>query len=224
MSKRILIGAALALAAGLAVATSAVADVHVADFEDQVFDPAMLPYTYNTIANNWNEQGLHFEGGQFYFVPAVNDLALPAVHNSTFLEGAIETAVISRAYGGLFDLLSLDLALGSWNLGSLDTVVITGQGACAPTCQATVQVDDRAFTHFDLTGFTGLTSFTVGMPQYRDGNGDLQWDTGYLAFDNITFQTKGGIPEPAEWLLLLGGLTACGVMLRRARQLAVVEA
>jgi hypothetical protein len=185
----------------------------------------MLPHTYNTIANNWNEQGLHFEGGQYYFVPAVNDQALPVVHNSTFLEGALETAVISRPNGALFDLLSLDLALGSWNIGDLDSVVIAGQGACAPTCQTTAQIDDQGFTHFDLTGFTGLTSFTVGMPKYLDGNGDLQWDTGYLAFDNITVQTTGlSIPEPAEWLLMLGGLGACGYMLRRARQLAAVEA
>lgn len=48
----------------------------------------------------------------------------------------------------------------------------------------------------------------------------------YVGFDNIRFNgtgfdTNGGVPEPAVWTMLLLGFATAGLMLRRARQLAL---
>lgn len=215
MSKRFLAGMMTALAVGLACASGAAASpVVVVDFDDEVF-ASPLDSALNTYPNTYVSHGLRFDGFQLFTHPKENVGALPFAYTSTTLDAAIEPVVISRVDGGLFDLLRLDLALGLFNTGSLDSVTITGAGACAPLCTTTVDVNDRGFTRFDLTGFTNLSSVTVGVPQFQG-----QADGGYLSFDN----TKFAVPEPGVWMMLLGGLLGSGYMLRRARQLAAVEA
>ncbi len=224
MLKRFVTGAVLALAAGLCATAATAAVTHVVDFEDQVFNAGLFPDTFNTKSNQFTEQGLRFGGEQFYFMPAGNpSVTSPASFASTFMEEGLEPVVFGRPNGAAFDLLSLDLALGMFNLDALDSVTITGAGACAPACVTTISVGNGGFSHFDLTGFTGLTSVTVGMPVRNQAGSPA--DNGYLAFDNITFATRGtNVPEPGVWLLMIGGLLASGYMLRRARQLAAVEA
>ena len=218
MLKRVLCGTAVALAAALLCAGAALADAPVVTFEDQVFDAANFPNTFNAAANAFDEQGLHFEGLEFFFWPGANPAGAPFAH-STFMETAGEPVTISRTGGGTFDLNSLELALTFFNLSPVDSVTLTGVGACAPACTTTLTVNDQGFTRYDLTGFTGLSALHVSLPTFVDAGG-VETETGYLAFDNL----NGPIPEPAEWLLMIGGLAASALMLRRARQLAAVDA
>jgi len=121
MSKRFLTSAALA-AASLALAQAAHAGV--VTFDDRVFvDPSDL----QAEANHFDEQGLHFEGYEFFFVASNNpDVVLPTGDNSTFMETGLEAVAISRTGGEAFDFLSIALGLGAYNLGASDNVLVTG--------------------------------------------------------------------------------------------------
>jgi len=209
MSKRILTSVAAA-AASLAVAQTAQAGV--VDFEDRIFvDPSNL----QTEANHFDEQGLHFEGLQFFFIPAGNpDVILPTAYSSTFMETALEPVVISRTGGGVFDFLSIALGLGDFNAGASDNVLVTGTKAnCVTDCTVTANLTvTNAFQTFSLAGFAGLSSVSFGMPT---SGGDA--DSGYLAFDNLSTRAPGEVPEPATWAMMLLGFGALGAVMRRRR-------
>jgi len=205
--------ASLTAAASLALAGAARAGV--VTFDDRVFVP---PSDLQTEANHFDEQGLHFEGLQFYFVAFGNpDVTLPTGADSTFMETAVEPVVISRTGGEAFDFLSIALGLGDFNQGVSDKVLVTGLKAnCALDCTVIANLTvTNAFQTFSLTGFSGLSSITFGMP--TDG-GDA--DTGYLAFDNLSTHAPGEVPEPATWGLMLLGFGALGATMRRRRALA----
>src|SRR6185437_1243128 len=113
--------------------------------------------------------------------------------------------------GNIFDLLSLDLAAGVWTEVG-DTTQVTGNLHSGGTLTTTIELDEPFATHalnwLDLDS----VSFSTPIPS-----------NAYIAYDNIVIRGQG-VPEPAAWALMLGGLIASGYMLRRARQLAAVEA
>lgn len=222
MFKRAFAAVAVALAS-LALAQAAQAGV--VNFEDRVFGN---PDSYQTEANNFTEQGLNFGGLQFYFIPKNNpDVSFPAGYGSTFMETAIEPVVVSLAGGGAFDLLSLDLGLGDYNQSNSDTVAVTGTRAnCATDCTVSaVLTVTNNFQSFALTGFTDLSSISFGAQQFSNPLAAFppqQQDTGYLAFDNLTYAATGAAPEPAAWGLMMLGFGVVGSLMRGRRRAAAV--
>jgi PEP-CTERM motif len=225
MSVRKFTAAAVALAS-LALAQAAQAGT--VNFEDRVFADHD---TYQTEANSFTEQGLNFGGLQFYFIPSDNPaVTFPTNYSSTFMETAIEPVTMSLVGGGAFNLLSLDLGLGQYNQGSSDSVTISGTKAnCSANCAvSTMLTVTDAFQSFSLAGFTGLSSISVGAQQFSNPGALFppQADSGYLAFDDISYTAVGApVPEPAAWALMIVGLGAAGGLIRgRRRALALAAA
>lgn len=210
----------MALSAAFGVAAAAHAGVVTVDFEDRV----IAPDSYQTAANGFTEQGLSFSGMQFYFIPAGNpDVTFPTGYSSTFMETAIEPVTISLAGGGAFDFTSIDLGLGDYNTGSVDSVLVTGLKAnCSSNCTVTTTLDvGESFTTFAaaaFAGFTGLSQISFGAQQTTVQGFPPQADTGYLAFDNIDVSPLAA-PEPSTWALMIAGFGGMGAMVRRRRRL-----
>ena len=219
--KRVLSCALLALAAAFGLSAAAHAGAVTVDFEDRV----IAQDSYQTAANSFTEQGLTFSGMQFYFVPAGNPgVSFPTGYSSTFMETAIEPVTIALAGGGAFDFTSIDLGLGAFNTGGVDSLLVTGTKAnCSSGCTVTATLDvGQGFTTFGadaLAGFTGLSQIAFGTQQTTSRGFPPQADSGYLAFDNISVSpvSAGGVPEPGAWALMILGFGAAGAALRRRR-------
>ena len=220
MLKRFATGAAMALTASLCLAQGARAGV--VDFNHHTI--------FDTAPDSFDEQGLHFDGFQMFFIQAGNKVVKqPLGFDSAFLEAAIEPVFISLTDGGAFDFESLKLGVGDFNHGTLDTVTLTGTKAgCSMDCTIStdLQVGTR-FQSFTLDGFTGLSSLSIG-PLMTLGAGDLKVaDRGFLAFDDLSVAAPGvggPIPEPAAWMLMILGFGGVGAAARRRRGQALQAA
>lgn len=95
----------------------------------------------------------------------------------------------------------LDFSINGSSIGSLTPPTTTGQWT-----QFYVQWNSGANTSADIA--------LVNQNTVRDGND--------FALDDIAFGTTnpGGVPEPASWSLMIGGLGLTGALLRRRRALA----
>lgn len=222
MLKRALTGAVAGLAASLSLATAVRADV--VTFDDRTFPG---PDTYLTEANHFDEQGLHFEGMQFYFIPAGNpDVSFPTGYASTFMETAQEPVVVSLTGGGVFSFLSLSLGLGDFNMGDADAVSVVGTKAnCSQDCTvSTTLTVTSVFQTYALTGFNGLSQISFGQQQLAAQLFPPGPDSGYLAFDDLSVAAGNGgaIPEPAAWSLMIVGFAGVGAMIRRGRRSAAL--
>lgn len=218
MSKGLLTCALVGLAASLSLATAVRADV--VTFDDRIFSD---PNTYQTEANQFDEQGLRFQGMQFYFIPAGNPVVVfPTGYASTFMETAQEPVIVSLTGGGAFDFLSLSLGLGDFNTGGADTVSVEGLKAnCSQNCTvSTTLTVSGVFQTFALSGFTGLSQISFGQQQLAAQLFPPGPDSGYLAFDNLAFTAAAGaaVPEPAAWALMIAGFAGAGAMIRRRRR------
>lgn len=214
MLKRLTTGAVVGLAISLSLAQRVQAGVVNFNSHTDV----------GTAANRFDEQGLHFEGFQFFFIQAGNPVAVqPLGYDSVFLETALEPLVISLTAGGAFDFQSLRLGLGDFNLGTLDIVTLTGTKAgCVTGCTVSADLQvGPGFKSFTLDGFTGLSSLSIGQQMTLDANGLPMSDIGFLAFDDLSVAAPGvgePVPEPAAWSLMIAGFVGVGAMIRHRRR------
>jgi hypothetical protein len=207
--------AALLAVTALAAACAGPASAGVVNFNGHTVTEAL--------SNDFTEGGLHFFGGQSYFVPP-GDANFPAA--STFLETASEPLIVTLTAGGDFDLVSVKLGLDAFNTTpTFDFVTVTGtKGAgCSVDCTVTANLQvGYGFASYALAGFTGLSSVSFGMQQMLNSDSQLVADSGYLAFDDFAYLAPGdmAIPEPATWAMLLLGFFGTGALLRGARRKA----
>ena len=145
-----------------------------------------------------------------FYSPA-NPGDFPITPPSTVMAVGYSDTTVTRDDGSVFDLLGLDLAAGPYTTVG-DTTLVTGLLHGGGTVTQTITLG-TLFTRYNL-GWTGLDSVVFSAPQTNNG---------YVAFDNFTVDGVG-VPEPAAWALMIVGLMGCGYMLRRAHQLAAVEA
>jgi len=205
MLKRILTGAAMALATGLCLA--APAQARVVNFSD------VSGFTCD-VGPPVTHQGLSFDMSWYrcYYGPGdAADFPTPLT-SEVMAVGYVDTS-FSAADGGVFDLHSMDLAFGPFDHEGLlsDTTTITGYLDGGGTVSTTLTVG-YGFERYHLD-WQGLTSVNVS---------GLSQGVEYLAFDNIVYgePTGSAVPDAATWLTMLLGFGVSGVMLRRARQLA----
>jgi hypothetical protein len=253
MRRHFSIGASFALAAALCVAQAARADV-------ATFDDIAFPGSYGQFVLNLYDGGLRFQEENLnLFTKGLSPL--PTGQSSTYLtSGSIahdENLTITSytgtttadgvtqgadfQTGGDFNLWYLKIGLAFGNVGPDDTVTISGVSApgCTVDCNPTITLglDDLppVTSHFQLitlTGFTDLTSVTIGRPT---DNGVV--DAGWLAFDDVVStpfvaDTGNGdnnprpdapspvpdaVPEPSAWALMILGFGGVGALLRRRR-------
>lgn len=157
-----------------------------------------------------NESGSNSSGGlnytigfaDCYYSPA-NPADFPTPPPSTVMASGYGDTVFTRPGGAVFSLNKVDLAFGPFNHNGLpsDTTTVTGTLQGGGTVSTVLDVG-YGFRTYQLN-WTGLTSVTFGQ---------LANASEYLAFDNIVYN---GVPEPASWMLLLGGFGLAGTVMRR---------
>jgi hypothetical protein len=100
--------------------------------------------------------------------------------------------------------------------------VVGTKANCAQDCTvSTTLMVTNVFQTFTLSGFTGLSQVSFGQQQVAAEIFPSGPDSGYLAFDNLSFATGGGaVPEPAAWILMIAGFAGAGAMIRRSRRAA----
>ena len=221
MFRRLLTNAAAALAIGLGVTTAA--DAAVINFNSDT--------TY-TAATWISEGGMTFSGYELYLIPPDWALANPSTYNSPLTSPILATwlapMTMSLTSGAAFDLQSIDMGLGWWNLPGGDTETITGTRAnCVDdgtgncTVTQTFNVGYTFQTYALSADFTGLSSVTFGaMTTQVNEYGPY---SGWIGYDNINFSSPGEIgepiPEPAAWSLMILGFGALGGLLRGRRRM-----
>jgi hypothetical protein len=205
MFKRFLTGAVLALAAGLATSAAAEVGLHTVTFNKHT--------SFTCAPGTTSDSGLDFTGGWMSCFYTPGDPAdFPFTLTSPVLGVGYADFTMSLTAGSVFDLLGLDLAAGRYTAPD-DTTVVTGHFHDGTDITQTLTLT-QPFTTYNLD-WKDLDSVHFTQPQGPD--------SGYVTFDNIRVfgdLPNVGVPEPGEWVLLVGGLMACGYMLRRARQLA----
>ncbi|HEY0438311.1 MAG TPA: PEP-CTERM sorting domain-containing protein [Phenylobacterium sp.] len=208
--KRFLTGAALALAAGLCLGAPARATV--VTFGTHGFSCGVgAPVSH---------QGLSFDMSWYrcYYSPT-EPADFPTTLTSSVLATGFVDTLITTGAGVAFDLNAVDLALGPIGDGGNprpdDATDIT---------TLTANFQDGSSQDIDLTVAYGFRTYQLGLKDLTSVNfSSLHTYSDYLAFDNIDYTALGAnpVPEPAVWLTVLLGFSACGFMLRRARELAL---
>jgi hypothetical protein len=237
MSKRILTGALVGLAASLGLSTAVRAAV--VNFNDIT--------TEMVFSDSWDHSGLSFSGYQFWLLPPDflmdNPSTFPTHVDSTVMATWIEPMVMTMTGGQTFDFNSVATGLGWYNLHPLDdpqfpnwtdTETVTGHraGCVGPFAECNVatsfQVGYQMQNHV-LEGFTGLDAVTFGTmtPQVTtDLDGNPFPYTGFIGFDDLNVTAPGfvgdPVPEPASWGLMIAGFAGAGALLRRSRRQAAL--
>ena len=125
---------------------------------------------------------------------------------SGYYYGSIE---IERVDSTPFTLTSIDV--GEFNPGdNLASVTITGTLSAGGTVTQTLSVNPtQTFETNTLTGFSSVTSVTLF------GNAAPSGEV-WFQIDNVAFSDAASAPEPASYLLLLGGVAILALMRRHA--------
>jgi hypothetical protein len=110
--------------------------------------------------------------------------------------------------GGLFSVVSLDLATSLLNVDLPNFLTVSGEFADGSAISTRLQLGDSFQTYF-LTGFSDLVSLTIN---------PLEIGPGYFAVDNIVLSGDtppvGEVPLPATLPLAALGLAALGAVRR----------
>jgi hypothetical protein len=116
---------------------------------------------------------------------------------------------VSRVGGGIFDLVSIDLAdVFNGPVGGDIQFDFTDAGG---TSSQLFSLDTFAGGQTAVFNRAGLTSFT--MQGLTTRNQQLQ-------FDNLVYNLSvtGGVPEPATWAMMIAGFGFVGGAMRKANQ------
>lgn len=198
MTRRLLTFAALA--AGLTAQPAAAA---VADFETKA------PFYCEFI--NQTDGGLAFahDFAACYYGPD-QPADFPTAPPSVVMGIGFSDITITTVGGAPFDLVSMDLAFGPFSHGGLNSDVTTVTGFFSGGGSVSVDLTiDYSFDTYNF-GWTGLSSVVVG---------ELQGASEYIAFDNIVYDSTGGVPEASTWALMIAGFGLVGAAARRRRPL-----
>lgn len=131
--------------------------------------------------------------------------------------GAATTFTVAREDGGAFQFISMDFGKTT-TTGNTYLSALAFSFTLADPAQ-TVLTRRFTFLHQNPTPIVAhmamfddigeITKFT-----FRGQAGSYQ-------FDNIRLESVGAIPEPATWVMMLGGFGLVGVAARRRRNVAV---
>lgn len=140
--------------------------------------------------------GIGYSGG---------DAGSLAYNGTDYVMGYVNLTV-NKVGGGAFSLNSFDLA--EWHQSdNISSIAITSAGITQNLLLASLvnstNLTGNDFTHFNLTGYNNITSFTL------TGN-----SSGYIALDNLVVNATA-VPEPATFALLGLGLVGVGFSRRK---------
>lgn len=169
-----------------ATALAAPAGAAVADFETQ---PA---FRCDLFLSPLSDGGLTFEYGfSVCFYSPASPADFPTPPSSTVAGFGASDVTVTKTGGGVFDLISVDLAFGPFDHDGLssDTTTVTGVLSGGGTVSSVLTIDYGFDTY--TFNWTGLTSVVFG---------ELEATSEYLAFDNLVYD-GGAVPAPAALAL-----------------------
>lgn len=120
---------------------------------------------------------------------------------------------VTAVDGGLFDLISLDMA-DAFNIGWSADVVFTFTSASGTTTE-TVQVDNAPGLQTFVFNKTDLLSFRYLVNAEK---------TVWMQIDNVVLSNGdvlSGVPEPSTWAMMISGFSLVGAAVRRRKMAAV---
>lgn len=119
---------------------------------------------------------------------------------------------MKAANGGAFSLSTFDFG-GGYTSGSnaVSKVVVTGLNGSSSFMREFKSGVDFANSAFSTLNLGGLTATQFTFTAYGASN--------RASFDNFTISAPGagGVPEPASWAMMIGGVALAGGALRRHR-------
>ncbi|KQW87876.1 hypothetical protein ASC94_25620 [Massilia sp. Root418] len=194
--------------AAAVLAISAQAGATVIDFNGQ----AQGYYTGAYGAVLANTLTLSTDGGALFMGPGYGggDSSSYAYNGTDFLMG-YSNLTFTRVGSATFSLQSLDLK--DWG-GGITSTTVTGYFANGGSIVRQISLDSTAnyskqvgndFTKYALSGFTGLSSFSILSNGY------------WLAVDNITINAAA-VPEPGTLAVFGLGLAGLAAMRRRKQK------
>jgi hypothetical protein len=171
------------------------------------------PSTVATVDGfQFSSSGREFFLGAAYTAACCNsDLGDLAYNGTDYLIGEPDITV-SKVGGGAFSLNGFDLA--EWDNTFTASIKLTTAGPGGPTTEVLplsilgnkFKTVGNDFTHFSLTGYDNVVSFTLV--------GNVSW--AFIAMDNL--DVAAPIPEPETYAMLLAGLGLLGIASRRRKQ------
>jgi hypothetical protein len=175
--------------------------------------------------NPGNADSYYFPGpyqSQGFTLSATGGFNSYGSNNSGFYAGAKGLAPIGpsdvslvRTDGGLFSLLSIDLAR-NFAFDPPPSVTFVGTRAGGGTVQETFTVSrpggfPHLFETFNFTGFDGLVGVTWTQPAFSSTGPSLH------QFTNVSLSTPPPVPEPSGLVLAGVGAVAVAAWRRRGR-------
>ncbi len=160
----------------------------------------------------FKSSGPEFFLGAAYAAACCNSDLGPLAYNGTDYLIGLPDITVSKVGGGAFSLNGFDLA--EWDETRTASISLTTTGPGGPTTQVlplslfgnSYKTVGDDFTHFSLTGYGNVVSFTLV--------GNVSW--AFIALDNL--DVAAPIPEPGTYAMLLAGLGLLGIASRRRKQ------
>ncbi|WP_294329641.1 PEPxxWA-CTERM sorting domain-containing protein [uncultured Sphingomonas sp.] len=195
-----------ALAAAGFLAMSAPADAATVTFNNQstsYFVPSVTDagYVFTSTADGFGVNNNHLW-------PTNGTMHLMSWTNGGSTSGFTMQALNGAAFSlGTFDLGG-GYANGSYAVSKVVVTGLNGTSSFTREFKSGVDFANAAFSTLDLGGLTA-TQFTF--TAYGASN--------RASFDNFTISAPGagGVPEPASWAMMIGGVALAGGALRRHR-------
>ena len=200
------------------------ANATVLDFQDPSIE--VLTENFDNTSHDYRTQTLTVDGFSFHsgFFDVIGPTVGPDGNRFMNPDNSDRgprhyspTIDMTRADGGLFDLLSIDFASGrQYSHAAFDSpwvldVVVMGWSSTGFQ-EVHVTVNPGAFQTFDL-GLHGITQAEWAVAGYTvvDDPREDQFTMG-LPFDNVV---ANAVPEPGRWALMSFGLGLLGLATRR---------
>lgn len=139
-----------------------------------------------------------------FYGPSPDNADFPTEPTSVVMGIGFSDILVTEEFGGIFDLISADLAFGPFRHDGLlfDETLVTGFLSGGGTVQTLLTVGYEFETY--VFNWTDLIAVEFG---------ELVNASEYLAFDNIVYN----VPEPATLALLGLGIAGIGLVRRRRK-------
>ena len=163
---------------------------------------------------------VHWYAGYWNSVVFCGGSSVNCAYNGT--DHLIATALsVKRADGASFAVNGFDLdnTRDTSVVEAAASFMVSGLKTNGTRISTIVTLDDLpnsvnygtagAFNHFDLVGFTNLSSFEINRITPNEWN--------YFTLDNLNVTAVTAVPEPSSWVMLGLGLLGLGAQLKRRK-------
>ena len=188
-----------------------------------VYQDLFTYFDHTSVYQNYafSTPDVHWYSGYWNSVVFCGGSSVDCAYNGTDHLLARPALSVKRADGALFAVNGFDLdnSRDTSAESAAASFTVTGFKNDGTRISTIVTLDDLpnsvnygtagAFNHFDLVGFTNLSSFEI------DRITPNAWSS--MALDNLNVTAVTAVPEPSSWLMMGLGLLGLGAQLKRRK-------